>query len=403
MKIKQLPLSSYKVKIYLFTSVILLSFIPMVATYLFLDEILDSTLNFKLHKDTIPLLKESQQDLKLLRDLRPEKHLGYRDRFYQISNEINLLDSFDVNKSALKRSFLTYFSIGAAITIAIALCLTLYFSMKISRSYKRLLNENLNQNKRLSTLEHLRELKEVARMLAHEIKNPLTPIEMMVRNLLQNSNSNPNSNPNSDLNIKETSKIIMEELSKLKKMLHSFSSFSKLPNSELQNINLADYLNEFIKNYQSVWEDVNLKLENICTEAETSSIAVQLDPSIFRQVLINLINNAQEANKTKIDVSIKINVSKDYPDDIPRAEIFVLNNGKSISPSEREKIFRIHYSTKKESGHMGLGLKIIQTIILEHNGEIRCLPIDNDNGAGFLITLPTLSKQEHNQCKNLQS
>ncbi|MBF0298606.1 MAG: hypothetical protein HQK51_07800 [Oligoflexia bacterium] len=408
-----MKLSNHKVKIYLLISIILLSFLPMIVTYIFLDEILDSTLNFKIHKDTISLLKESQQDLKLLRDLHPDKTLNYRDRFYQIINEIKLLDSFDINKSALKRSFLTYFVIGATVSIIMALCLSLYLSMKISKSYKRLLNENINQSKRLSRLEHLHELKEVARMMAHEIKNPLTPIEMMISNLLHSLNNSENSdikiNP-SDL--KETSKIVLEELSKLKKMLHSFSSFSKLPKSELQKINFIDYLNEFIKNYKDVWEDVTLSFDKTSSPSLSSGLIIELDTSIFRQVLINLINNAQEANKsTKIDINIKLNLIQsdvfsdtassspsDTHNDIDsiqskqqqELEIHITNTGKSIPLSERENIFKMHYTTKKETGHMGLGLKIVQTIVLEHHGEISCLQMDH-GGAGFLIKLPVCS------------
>ena len=179
-------------------------------------------------------------------------------------------------------------------------------------------------------------------------------------------------------------------------MVSHFNKFSKLPEPVLSHCDVLSYLDNFIKQYQSAWQNTELTMIINESANHQPSIIVSLDTILFNQCLLNIINNAVQANQAIDQLSIVISI------DIQRKSnsratinITISNNGASIAPSDREHIFKMYFSGKKittdQTENMGLGLTIVRKIILDHNGDITCLPVKE--GAAFKISLPLLGSK----------
>jgi two-component system sensor histidine kinase FlrB len=113
---------------------------------------------------------------------------------------------------------------------------------------------------------------------------------------------------------------------------------------------------------------------------------VEIDPSLTKQALTNLIQNAVEANgAAPIEITLRVS------EEDQKLKLTISNSGASIPPEICEQIFSPYFSTKSGGRNMGLGLTIVQKITIEQKGEVKCIP--QDNGACFEITLPTIREE----------
>lgn len=215
--------------------------------------------------------------------------------------------------------------------------------------------------------------REVARRIAHEIKNPLTPIKLSAQRLKKKFQSKAE-----DMGevLEDCTNTIIQEVDDLKKMVNEFSQFARMPTSSPFPANLHEIINEAIALYKGTLKDITIE-----TEFSEEVPLLHLDPEQIKRVFINLLENAIEAMKRQGGIFIKTR----YLSDFQIVRIEVSDTGVGIPFYLREKLFMPYFSTKKQG--TGLGLAIVNTIISEHNGYIRVK--DNEpQGTTFVIELP---------------
>jgi two-component system nitrogen regulation sensor histidine kinase NtrY len=215
--------------------------------------------------------------------------------------------------------------------------------------------------------------REVARRLAHEIKNPLTPIQLSAERLRRKLTAlDP---PLQDL-VNECTSTIVAEVESLKGLVDEFSQFARMPAPRAVPTDLATLLTETLALYDGLFADVRFERRDDADVAD-----VRVDPEQLKRVVINLVDNAIEAMNRR--GTIVVETVRDRAAGFVR--IVVADDGPGIPSAEREKLFLPYYSTKGRGS--GLGLAIVRRIVAEHGGSIDVA--DNvPRGTRFTIELP---------------
>ena len=239
---------------------------------------------------------------------------------------------------------------------------------------------------------------EVARRMAHEIKNPLTPIQLAAERIarkfaefaeltefaeLLKLNSCNSTNPANPVNlkriVKDSTQIILREVASLKSMVDEFAQFARLPNAQLEPQNLNEIVRQAVSLYQDRLPDIKLKIEL----SDKLPLAL-IDAEQMRRVLVNLIDNAVEAfDETQIDKQIHLSTNCCTARDMVIIE--VADTGRGFAIGNLPQIFQPYFSTKGRG--TGLGLAIVQRIVTEHGGRIHARA-NQPNGARFVVELP---------------
>ncbi|MFV0390154.1 MAG: ATP-binding protein [Pyrinomonadaceae bacterium] len=229
--------------------------------------------------------------------------------------------------------------------------------------------------------------REVARRMAHEIKNPLTPIQLSAERIAKRfiSDSAANGAVSNEIErnkkvVKEGTETIIREVTSLKSMVNEFSRFARLPNPKLE----PGDLNSVIEKTVALYDDRlgNLQIE---TKLDAELPEIQIDAEQMKRVFVNLIDNAVESfAASDAERIIKINTLFDPARDLIIAE--VSDNGSGINPKDFQKLFQPYFSTKGRG--TGLGLAIVSHIVNDHHGKIRGTN-NTEKGAKFTIELPT--------------
>ncbi len=215
--------------------------------------------------------------------------------------------------------------------------------------------------------------REVARRLAHEIKNPLTPIQLSAERLRRKlSDISP---PLQEL-VQECTSTIIGEVESLKGLVDEFSQFARMPAPRAVPTELHAFLNDTLAIYDGLFGSVEFE-----KHYDSGVSQVRLDPEQMKRVIINLIDNAIEAMGRQ--GVIVVETASDVPNSLVR--IVVSDTGPGIPEAERDKLFLPYYSTKGRGS--GLGLAIVRRIVAEHGGSIDVT--DNvPTGTRFIIELP---------------
>jgi two-component system nitrogen regulation sensor histidine kinase NtrY len=215
--------------------------------------------------------------------------------------------------------------------------------------------------------------REVARRLAHEIKNPLTPIQLSAERLRRKLGDI--SPPLQEL-VQECTSTIIGEVESLKGLVDEFSQFARMPAPRAVPTELHAFLNDTLALYDGLFAAVVFQ-----KHYDASVTQVRLDPEQIKRVMINLIDNAIEAMGRQ--GTIVLETARDVSNSLVR--IVVADTGPGIPPAERDKLFLPYYSTKGRGS--GLGLAIVRRIVAEHGGSIDVT--DNlPTGTRFIIELP---------------
>ncbi|HMD40102.1 MAG TPA: ATP-binding protein [Candidatus Acidoferrum sp.] len=228
---------------------------------------------------------------------------------------------------------------------------------------------------------------EVARRIAHEIKNPLTPIQLSSQRLSRflerrhSADSAESASPR-DLEltklVQECSRLIEREVSTLASLVNEFSQFVRFPTAKLTSTNANTIVHEALEVFSGRLDGITVK-----TTLADNLPAVRADVGLLRSVVVNLIDNAAEALENSTFREILISTSA-HPD-AETIQICVSDTGHGISPQDKDKLFLPHFSTKDRG--TGLGLAIAARIVAEHGGSIHVednLPV----GSRFLVELP---------------
>ena len=236
--------------------------------------------------------------------------------------------------------------------------------------------------------------REVARRMAHEIKNPLTPIQLSAERIAKRFRRSEKpavaagvgaiqTAAVDDLNsmmVAEGTDTIIREVQSLKAMVDEFSQFARLPNVELTLGNV----NEVIEQAATLYLD---RIDELRLEAhiDPDLPASKVDAEQLKRAIVNLIDNAIEAPKG--DEPKVVTVSSRHETARDQIVIEVADNGKGIEPADFQKLFQPYFSTKGRG--TGLGLAIVYRIVTDHHGKIRAVP-NRPTGAKFVIELPVV-------------
>jgi nitrogen fixation/metabolism regulation signal transduction histidine kinase len=229
---------------------------------------------------------------------------------------------------------------------------------------------------------------EVARRMAHEIKNPLTPIQLSAERIAKRASAEPvgalagssihTSSIPSDV-IKDGTDTILREVAGLKAMVDEFSRFARLPDVSLEPGNVNEVIQQAIAMYDGRFDDIS-----ITSELEPDLPTAMIDAEQLKRVFVNLIENSVEAFDEDTDEkAIHIRSRFDLAREVIVAELS--DNGKGIDPADFPRLFQPYFSTKGRG--TGLGLAIVNRIIADHHGKIRAA--NSNDGAKFTIELPS--------------
>lgn len=233
---------------------------------------------------------------------------------------------------------------------------------------------------------------EVARRMAHEIKNPLTPIQLSAERIMRNYKRDGGAliEERFDNIVREGTATIVREVAALQRMVDEFSRFARLPEAKLIDASLNGVVKEALGLYRERLQDIRLEV----SLAEELPM-LRLDTEQIKRVMVNLLDNAIEAidssvatangakQNGKLEKLIRIETVFDQEREIAR--LSVTDTGHGIRPADRDKLFLPKFSTRNRG--TGLGLAIVSHIIADHKGRIRAE--DNQpRGARFIIELP---------------
>ncbi len=219
--------------------------------------------------------------------------------------------------------------------------------------------------------------REVARRIAHEIKNPLTPIQLSAQRLKRKYLNQINENREEFEKIINT---IVQHVLNIKNMVNEFSNFAKMPEAKLKKENLNEILEEIYLMYKNSYKNIEFKFNK-----DEKIKFVNIDKNLFSQAIINIIKNAIHSfDKIKRENKI-ISIETKFLKDLNLVQIIISDNGSGVPDEIKERIFEPYFSTKNKG--TGIGLTIVKKIISDHNGYIRILD-NKPEGTKVIIELP---------------
>ena len=215
---------------------------------------------------------------------------------------------------------------------------------------------------------------EVARRIAHEIKNPLTPIKLSTERMMKKWEQK---DKDFDQIFERSTRTIVNEVDSLKRLVDEFSRFGKMPEIKKMPANLASIINEALELYKD-YKGFNIK---VVLPLPGDMPPVEMDGEQFKRVMINIFDNAFQAMGNSGNIELKVYMDK------PANRVFmdIADDGPGMKEEDKDKIFLPYFSTKKDG--TGLGLAIANKIVMEHRGYIR-VKDNSPKGTIFTIELP---------------
>jgi len=244
----------------------------------------------------------------------------------------------------------------------------------LARSFNHMTEQLTTQREKLVQSERVAAWRELARRLAHELKNPLFPLQLTVENLVRARRL-----PELEFDevFDESTETLSMEIANLKTIIGRFSDFSKMPQPHPERIEAGEVLARACALYASGGlENSKIKLEKkIANEA----MPLMADPELLHRALSNLVLNAMDAMPNGGTLTISAEPVGET------VEIRVADTGEGLTPEECDRLFTPYYTTKQHG--TGLGLAIVQSVVADHAGTI-AVESGTGKGATFVITLP---------------
>ncbi|MCK6547803.1 ATP-binding protein [Myxococcota bacterium] len=245
---------------------------------------------------------------------------------------------------------------------------------ELSASFNRMIEEVADARDRIVYLEKVSGWQDFARRLAHEIKNPLTPIRLSIQELRRRA---PADDPTFRRLVEDATDVVEDEIRALTRLVDEFSQFARLPEVIPTRVELRGFVDELLTAYNRFEPDAQVSVE-----MPDGPVDVAIDRVLMRRVLTNLVTNAiQAAGKGHAKLWLSCRVASDRS-----IELALEDNGPGIPDADAERIFEPYYTTKSEG--TGLGLAIVKKIVLQHGGTIELAPSIHGSGARFTIHLP---------------
>ena len=249
----------------------------------------------------------------------------------------------------------------------------------LNKNFNLMIDKLKNQQEKLLTAERHEAWENVARKLAHEIKNPLTPIQLTIDNLKEKYLKNiPVENRSKyDQNLQT----IQKQIRQIENLVNEFSDFARMPKPLFKKNNLLSIINENINLLSKLDSSIKFNLTNHLFK----NVDMKFDNEQFNRLFFNLFKNsvesiqeAQKNNKTNKKIDIEIRKRRDY------IIINLLDTGTGFKSKKTKELIKPYYTTKEKG--TGLGLSIVDKIINDHNGSIKFL--NHNNGAKVQIIFP---------------
>jgi two-component system nitrogen regulation sensor histidine kinase NtrY len=225
----------------------------------------------------------------------------------------------------------------------------------------------------LDRMQRMAAWREVARRIAHEIKNPLTPIKLSAQRL-QRKYGHMAEEPT----FEECTGLIVRQVEHLQQMVREFSSFAKLPEVTPTENDMKPLLQEVVALFRNSYTQIDWRLET-----DNGVPPLKFDRAAMKTVFINLLTNAAEALKTQSDPQVRVGVEHLADSGLLRVEI--RDNGPGLEPEDKRQLFEPYFSRKK--GNTGLGLTIVKSIVNDHRGYVR-VARNEPRGSVFIVELP---------------
>jgi len=248
---------------------------------------------------------------------------------------------------------------------------------QLAQSFNQMTQQLVDQRERLIQAERVAAWREVARRLAHELKNPLFPLQTTVENLQRASSQNPEQ---FEEVFRESTGILLSEIENLKAIVGRFSDFAKMPQPELATVDLNDVVRNVEKLFEAQFSAVGRPPITPELHLAENLPKIQADATLLRRAVENLILNAMDAMPAGGVLMLR---TSDGDGDV---HLEVSDTGTGLTPEETERIFTPYYTTKQHG--TGLGLAIVQAIVADHGGRIS---VESETGVGtaFHVELPT--------------
>ena len=246
---------------------------------------------------------------------------------------------------------------------------------ELTAAFNKMVAEIASGRDRIVYLEKVSGWQDLARRLAHEIKNPLTPIQLAIQELRRRSPENLDADFKRLL--EDSVDIVHDEIGALTRLVNEFSQFARLPEVSPETVDFAKFIREFLDAYNEFEGQAEIQLE-----IPEEKITVSLDRVLMRRVMANLVTNAIQAagkGSTVLEMVLSLDTANET------ASIRISDNGPGVPQDNHARIFEPYFTTKSEG--TGLGLAIVKKIVLQHKGQIR-LEKREPNGASFVIELP---------------
>ena len=236
-------------------------------------------------------------------------------------------------------------------------------------SYNKMIDDLEDSAERLAKTEREQAWQEMAKQVAHEIKNPLTPMRLTVQSFQKNSGFK---SEDEKLKLNDFCEVLIEQIDTMSNVATSFSDFATLPKTQLEKTDIVEATKKVVEIFEQ---------NNITLETSNENIFVKLDKEQWIRVMTNLIKNSIQSIPYDRESNIQVKIIESTK----KVKIIVSDNGLGVSKKNREKIFEPKFTTKSDG--MGLGLGIVRSIINSHRGKIS-YKSKNNKGTDFTISLP---------------
>jgi len=240
----------------------------------------------------------------------------------------------------------------------------------LARAYNRMILQIQDQKERLRFKASEEAWREMAKQVAHEVKNPLTPMKLTIQNFERKFDPE---DPNVRERVKQMSKTMVDQIDLIATVASAFSEFAKLPEKHNEVINLNTEVEDILR----VFND-----DSIFIHSNKSNIMINMDRIYLSRIITNLVTNAKQAESDERKLIINVDVEQHQR----RVLVSVQDNGIGIPENIYERIFEPNF-TSKNSG-MGLGLSMVRKMVEDYKGEIS-VKSEVGKGSTFTITLPT--------------
>ena len=344
----------------LFLTILVMAVVPLCAAFYLLDRAVATSLDLGFNGSIIHALDDSARNLKTLKRLDPGQQERYREEFGAVERLQRVYSDPGTLKTEVLDSLRIYFGLGLVAAVLLSMLLAMVLSRRIARLYEKTFDELIRHRQKVRYLEEMASWQDLARMLAHEIKNPLTPIEVLVTSLSKAYSSQSESDFRRLLDQAQT--MIIEELGYLKNTVNKFGEFARLPSAHLVEEDFSSVVAKIVKAVGVLFDAAELLVSE---RPSPLGAQARVDVALFRQVVTNIVRNGVEANpQQRVSFDIELIASEDT------ITLSIGNDGQPVPPDLTARMFDPYVSGKSNKENMGLGLAIVKKIVIEHGGEI---------------------------------